>query len=45
MTGWNGLLHEYGEYLDLRGVTDIVTLHEGNTPLIYAERLSERLEA
>ena len=45
MTGWRGLLHEYAEFLDLRGVTDVVTLHEGDTPLIYAERLSERLEA
>ena len=45
MTGWNGLLKEYSEWLDLRGVDEIVTLQEGNTPLIYAERLSERLEA
>jgi len=45
MTGWNGLLHEYAEWLDLRGVDSIVTLQEGNTPLIYAERLSERVEA
>ena len=45
MTGWRGLLNEYAEYLDLRGVNEVVTLQEGNTPLIYAERLSERLEA
>ena len=45
MTGWNGLLKEYGQWLDLDGVSEIVTLQEGNTPLIYAERLSERVEA
>ena len=45
MAGWGGLLHEYAEFLDLRGIKDIVTLQEGNTPLIRADRLSERLEA
>ena len=45
MIGWNGLLKEYAQWFDLEGVTDIVTLQEGNTPLLYAERLSERLEA
>ncbi len=32
MTGWNGLLKEYGQWLDLEGVDEIVTLQEGNTP-------------
>ncbi len=45
MAGWQGLVKEYGEWLDLRGVTDVVTLLEGNTPLLHAERLSERLGA
>jgi threonine synthase len=45
VTGWRGLLHEYAEHLDLRGVDEVVTLQEGNTPLILAERLSERLGA
>ncbi len=45
MTPWRGLLHEYAEWLDLRGVSDVVTLLEGNTPLLHAERLSERLGA
>jgi threonine synthase len=31
--------------MDLRGVDEIVTLQEGNTPLLRADRLSERLEA
>lgn len=45
MTGWNGLLHEYGPWLNLEGVSEIVTLQEGNTPLIRADRLSERVGA
>ncbi len=45
MTGGHGLLKEYGQWLDLEGVKEIVTLQEGNTPLIFAERLSERVGA
>ena len=45
MNGWNGLIREYAEWFDLEGVKDIVTLQEGNTPLLFAERLSERLGA
>ena len=45
MRGWNGLIREYAEWFDLDGVKDVVTLQEGNTPLLYAERLSERLGA
>jgi threonine synthase len=45
MPGWNGLLHEYAEWFNLEGVKEVVTLQEGNTPLIRADRLSERLEA
>ena len=43
--GWRGLLAEYAEWLDLEGVGDVVTLQEGNTPLLHADRLSERLGA
>ncbi|MFY9782553.1 MAG: threonine synthase [Acidimicrobiales bacterium] len=43
--GWQGLLTEYKDWFDLDGVSEIVTLQEGNTPLLRAERLSERLEA
>jgi threonine synthase len=43
--GWNGLLEEYAKWFDLDGVGEIVTLQEGNTPLLHADRLSERLEA
>jgi len=45
MPGWNGLLNEYSEWFNLEGVKEVVTLQEGNTPLIRADRLSERLEA
>jgi threonine synthase len=43
--GWQGLLKEYADWLDLDGISDVVTLQEGNTPLLHADRLSERLEA
>jgi len=43
--GWNGLLAEYAEWFNLDGVDEVVTLQEGNTPLIHADRLSERLGA
>jgi threonine synthase len=45
MTGWRGLLREYADWLDLKGVDEVITLQEGNTPLLRADRLSERLEA
>jgi threonine synthase len=45
MNSWGGLLVEYAEWLDLEGVLDIVTLHEGHTPLLHADNLSERLQA
>ncbi len=45
MTGWNGLLNEYAQWFNLDGVDEVVTLQEGNTPLIRADRLSERLSA
>ena len=45
MTGWNGLLNEYATWFNLDGVDEVVTLQEGNTPLIRADRLSERLSA
>ncbi len=45
MNPWGGLLVEYAEWLDLDGVSDIVTLQEGHTPLLRADNLSERLQA
>ena len=45
MSSWRGLIVEYADWLDVRAVNDVVTLLEGNTPLLHAERLSERLGA
>ncbi len=39
--GWRGLLEEYRDRLPVTADTPIVTLHEGGTPLVHAERLSE----
>ncbi|MEF3312486.1 threonine synthase [Paenibacillus sp. GYB004] len=38
-----GLLQTYKEYLPVTDNTPMLTLHEGNTPLVRAEKLSEEL--
>lgn len=38
---WRGLLSEYKEYLPVNTETPMLTLHEGNTPLIRLDQLSE----
>lgn len=38
---WNGLLQEYKEYLPITEETPMLTLNEGNTPLIKLENLSK----
>ncbi|MBS8265984.1 threonine synthase [Mesobacillus boroniphilus] len=38
---WKGLLSEYREYLPVNAGTPLLTLHEGNTPLIRLDQLSE----
>jgi threonine synthase len=38
-----GLLQTYKEYLPINNKTPMISLHEGNTPLIRAERLSAEL--
>src|SRR5687768_17362758 len=40
---WRGLIEEYRERLPVTEATPVVTLHEGNTPLLPAPVLSERL--
>jgi threonine synthase len=45
MAGWRGLLEEYREFLPLTEATPVVTLLEGDTPLLAAPRLSERTGA
>ncbi len=41
--GWPGIIEAYRDRLPVSPSTPIVTLHEGGTPLVLAERLSERL--
>lgn len=38
---WKGLLSHYKDYLPVNENTPLLTLHEGNTPLIYLETLSK----
>ena len=40
---WRGVLHAYRTYLPFADEGQIVTLNEGNTPLIAADRLAEAL--
>ncbi|MCD1258226.1 threonine synthase [Paenibacillus athensensis] len=39
-----GLLQTYKQYLPVNDQTPLLTLHEGNTPLIRADKLSEELD-
>ncbi|MBL0388293.1 threonine synthase [Tumebacillus sp. ITR2] len=43
MVAWKGLLHAYREWLPITERTPMVTLCEGNTPLIPAPNLSAKL--
>ena len=43
MKAWRGLLKEYKKYLPVTNKTPLITLHEGNTPLIKAERIGRDL--
>ncbi|MDQ1373131.1 MAG: threonine synthase [Actinomycetota bacterium] len=45
LTAWRGLVEEYRDHLPVSAATPVVTLLEGNTPLIPAPRLSERAGA
>ena len=38
---WKGLIHQYKSFLPVTDATPVVSLCEGNTPLIYACHLSE----
>jgi threonine synthase len=39
---YQGLIHRYRQYLPVTDKTPVVSLNEGNTPLIHSPRLSER---
>lgn len=40
---WQGLIKEYADYLPVSKETPTLTLHEGNTPLVYFPHLSKEL--
>ena len=42
---WRGVIEEYRRYLPVSGRTPVVTLNEGNTPLVAAPWLSEKIGA
>lgn len=42
---WRGVIAEYRSWLPVTDATPVVTLGEGGTPLVPAEKLSERLDA
>ncbi|GAV25434.1 threonine synthase [Carboxydothermus islandicus] len=42
---WEGVIKAYREYLPVTEKTPLLTLNEGNTPLIYAPYLSQRVGA
>ncbi|WP_243290430.1 threonine synthase [Bacillus sp. FJAT-47783] len=41
---WKGLIEQYKDYLPVNEQTPRLTLNEGNTPLIYLDKLSKQLE-
>ena len=41
---WEGILEHYRDHLPLTERTPIISLQEGNTPLIRAEALSRELD-
>ena len=42
---WRGIIEQYRAYLPVSEKTPVVTLNEGNTPLIYSKTISELIEA
>lgn len=40
---WQGVIREYREYLPITDKTPLITLYEGDTPLIYARHISNEL--
>ena len=40
---WTGIINAYREYLPVSEKTPVITLHEGNTPLIDAKNLSKKI--
>ena len=42
-TRWQGVIHQYAQYLPVTEATPIITLNEGNTPLIAAPNFVEAI--
>ena len=42
-TGWKGLIEEYRHYLPVTEATPVITLREGNTPLIPVPSISQMI--
>ena len=40
---WQGIINKYRKFLPVTEKTPVITLNEGNTPLIKADNLSNRL--
>lgn len=40
---WRGVIHAYREFLPVSDATPVITLLEGNTPLVCAEKISREL--
>ncbi|HXV18903.1 MAG TPA: threonine synthase [Candidatus Omnitrophota bacterium] len=45
MSAWPGLIERYRKYLPVSSRTPVVTLNEGNTPLIFSKNLSSIMSA
>jgi len=43
MNRWRGVIEEYRKFLPVTAATPVVTLEEGNTPLIHASRLARKI--
>jgi threonine synthase len=43
MNRWRGVIEEYRKFLPVTAATPVVTLGEGNTPLIHASRLARKI--
>jgi len=45
MQPWHGLINRYREFLPVTDNTPVISLNEGNTPLIKASSLREIIQA
>src|SRR3954470_8105605 len=41
--GWQGVIHRYAEYLPVTDKTPVITLNEGNTPLVRVQNFVEAI--